>query len=553
MPETNVKSEERGAESPSRLQRGPRFALLLAILGVFFAYKLEFNPIPIGHARPDSTFYYQLARNVAEGKGLRTSVSLYHQGLRDLPARTTIYPLWPLVAGTIGRVIGIERAATLLPEALYLLALVLLYLVAARLARDGGVRALVAVRGVPVVDLGHVAVMILALNRPFFLATSTCMTEGLAFSLLFASLLALSGARCCPVLCGALSGALGCLAFLARAQLILLPAALVATLAIVGLSDARFRRAALSAAGGAAAVFLPWVLYVASLPGEFDPRSFFIFTAYQETPALGTTSDLIVFDSLRDRLTYMLSGVRIAFDATSPNSYFRSFGASIYVVPVALLVAIPALVRRARGRAGFGADALLALGVFLVAGACLLPVHALNTSYPKSWFFQARHGIPLILALVLGLHTLLRHGTFLRLLAFVFALSVLVNWNPGKRGDWRMATTRLTAGSKDPRIWPVESDLVTWLDEHDEPPVSATIKCRELAGWSHANFHWLRADLAPDTPKRMFELLDLDYLIVYHNEVRFEVYRHLARNFERLRRFRRNEQWIDVLTPRGRY
>ena len=84
--------------------------LLAAILLSLLTQKLAFDPEPIGHGRADGSFYYQVARHVASGDGLRTSVSLYNQGLRELPAPTTITPLWPLVLGATGRWIGLPRA-----------------------------------------------------------------------------------------------------------------------------------------------------------------------------------------------------------------------------------------------------------------------------------------------------------------------------------------------------------------------------------------------------------------------------------------------------------
>ena len=525
--------------------------LVLAVLvGGFLALKLEYNPDPVGHFRLDSTFYYELARSVSEGEGLRTDVSLYHQGLRDFPARTTIYPLWPLFAGTIGRVIGMEYASTLLPETLFFFALLLLYVLANRLAWETGAPPIVSVRGMPIVDLGHVAVMIAGLHRPFFIATSKFNTEGLAYSLLFAALLTLTGVRRRPILYGTWSGALGCLGFLARAQFVLLPVAIVATLAIIGVSNPRFRKAALSAAGAAIALFLPWVLYVATLPGKFNLLSLFVFSAYQETPAIGTADDFVVFASLFDRIAYILGGVRIAFDATSPTSYFRAFGASTYIVPIALLVAFPSFVGRMRRRERVPGDAVLTLGIVLASCACLIPLHLTTVTYPKEWLFHFRHGLALVLAMTVGLNALARRGPILRIVGLLLALSIFVNWNPDRRYPWRMTHEYMLVDSKDPRITPVERELVSWIDAHAEPPVSAAIACRELAVWSTGRFHWLREDLPPETPRRLFEFLDLDYLIVYGTELRFDVYRDVSNDFESVKRFRRGSATIEVFRPR---
>lgn len=60
--------------------------------------------------------------------------ALYHQGLRELPHASLVYPLWPVLLGAGGALIGLERAAVLLPPLFYVLSLVLLYALANRLA-----------------------------------------------------------------------------------------------------------------------------------------------------------------------------------------------------------------------------------------------------------------------------------------------------------------------------------------------------------------------------------------------------------------------------------
>ena len=164
--------------------------LLAAILLSLLTQKLAFDPEPIGHGRADGSFYYQVARHVASGDGLRTSVSLYNQGLREIPAPTTIYPLWPLVLGATGRWIGLPRAAWLVPEILFFVDLLLLYCIANRIGSALGGAIWLRIRDVSFVDLGHVAVLLFGTNRMFFVHTSVPWTEGLAFALLFGSLLA---------------------------------------------------------------------------------------------------------------------------------------------------------------------------------------------------------------------------------------------------------------------------------------------------------------------------------------------------------------------------
>jgi hypothetical protein len=88
-----------------------RLAVLLLLLAGLGAAVFAYRP-PLGRNALDACLYYQIARHVAEGDGVTTSASLYHQGLRDLPSPSTIYPLWPLALGGAGRLIGLDNAAT---------------------------------------------------------------------------------------------------------------------------------------------------------------------------------------------------------------------------------------------------------------------------------------------------------------------------------------------------------------------------------------------------------------------------------------------------------
>ncbi len=200
-------------------ERYARWLLLALGLCALASVKLLYNPYPIGRHSDDGSLYFQVARHIANGDGLKTSVSLYNAGLRPLPHATHIYPLWPLVLGYTGRAIGLLRAAVIVPEILYFVALILLYSVVNSVARPLGDPVVFRVRGVGIVDIGHITVAVFAINPVFFKYTSLPFTEGLAYSLLFAALIVIitGAARSSGViaLCG---GALLGLAFLARSR-----------------------------------------------------------------------------------------------------------------------------------------------------------------------------------------------------------------------------------------------------------------------------------------------------------------------------------------------
>jgi hypothetical protein len=336
--------------------------VLAALLLGFLTQKLAFDPEPIGYGRADGSFYYQVARHVASGDSLRTSVSLYNQGLRELPAPTTIYPLWPLVLGATGRWIGLPRAAWLVPEILFFVELLLLYCIANRIGCALGGAIWLRIRGLPLVDLGHVAVLLFGGNSMFFVHTSVPWTEGLAFALLFGSLLAVHGAaRRSSVAWAAAAGTLAGLAYLTRTQMVGLPLAIAAPLLLVGREEFRWRLAGAALAGSAAAI-LPWILFLASFVTHFPLRMLVDFTAYRETPQLPPYPGFVRYASGADRLLDFAGSFVRAFHPTRPETYLRSFGAVVYLVPVAAGLALwRASGRPARARARCDPDRVLVL------------------------------------------------------------------------------------------------------------------------------------------------------------------------------------------------
>ena len=74
------------------------FRTRLFVLLPLVVLKMSFNPFPLSDIKTDGgAYYYQVARYVADGDGLVTSVSNFHNGLKQLPDTVTFYPLWPLV------------------------------------------------------------------------------------------------------------------------------------------------------------------------------------------------------------------------------------------------------------------------------------------------------------------------------------------------------------------------------------------------------------------------------------------------------------------------
>src|SRR5207248_3077733 len=107
------------------------------ILAVLLAPVVVLHVLHAPRAGPfenDPSYYLQAARHVAEGDGLTSSVSLYHEGVNPLPQPYDVYPLWPVVLGATATVIGVIAAANVLPQLLFIVDLVLFYLLANKLS-----------------------------------------------------------------------------------------------------------------------------------------------------------------------------------------------------------------------------------------------------------------------------------------------------------------------------------------------------------------------------------------------------------------------------------
>jgi len=506
---------------PAAQSRHARRLLLVLVLLLLAAAKASFDP-GLGRNSLDGDYYFQIARHLAEGDGLVTSVSLYHQGYKELPHPTTIYPGWPLAMAGAARAIGLYLAATLLPEVLYLVDLALLYLLALRLARRVGGSELVLAR-VGWLDVGHLAVLLFGTNPVFFQFTSLPYTEALAYGLCFGALLALDravdGGRWTPwVAAGLLAGA----AFVSRSQMVMVTIAAVAGLALPALRrPALAGRGALLAAAAALAV-LPWALYVATFVEPFDPRVLVRVGAYRETPELAPFRWGYPVEGAAELWANRLRGLAVAFDPRRADSYFRSFGPAVYLVPLA---ALHLLVRPARWRAAWGAlstPRAVPVVASLAAGALMLaPIHLLHSRFLWEWRFGHRHGLPFVLLLVVALvYLLCRVSGRVRHVALALALLSVVGGSFGVAG---LLGTRFASG-----LLGAEPELVRWLEGHPGKPIVVTTNAQPLSVYSRAGFHWMECREKPEQTRALIEHVGIDYVLVYAGEERCAFVRGLS-------------------------
>jgi hypothetical protein len=537
--DTAEPAPEAGAIRPEKRVARGRALLLILLLLPAVALKLWFNPT-LGIGADDAAFYYQIARHVSEGDGLQTSVSLYHQGLKHLPQRSTIYPLWPLLLGYTGKLIGLERAAAVLPEAFYFLSLLLFYAFANKLASSlygSGAESI----GESGITIGHVGVLLFAYNRIYFLNSSPPFTEPLGMTLLLLALLAVERSdREVGVRWAGIAGLLAGAAYLCRYQFFILPIIICVALWYPA-RKAGGSRKAFAAAGASVLLILPWLIYVSTFVPRFSPSLILDFSAVRESPELEPMAWMVpsegVFSTVWDRL----SGLAVAFSPSDPDSYIASFGAIAYLVPLVALLAVLTRGRSndRRARASSFLIASLATAVILV-----LLVHTFHQRLFNPWMFGQRHGLYFIVVIVWAVIYAIRRGP--ALLA-AFALFLVV---------WSVTTSLLSILVTVQRGWPQKPTMeartfARWADRDQGVPTIISTRPQALSALSGANFHWIACVDSPETLLALQRAVRADYVVVFPIDERCRFLAGWQRDFEQVKVFGQGSEKIRLLAPRS--
>ncbi|MBW2269531.1 MAG: hypothetical protein JRH16_13230 [Deltaproteobacteria bacterium] len=494
------------------LRRALPVGLLLVTLAGFVPLKLNLD-YGLGEWANDADYYFTIARSVSEGEGFKSNLSLYYQGFKTLPHHVTSSPVWPAMLGAIGAVFGIDAVATPVPVALYFIDLVLLYFLAQRLRRGIAPGAGWLFRGRSVVNLGHVAVLVFAGNVVFFQFSSVPNNEPLAFCLIFGGLIAVDrAARGLQPGWAFVAGLLAGLACLTRVQALALAVAVPLAFAAVALGDPRARRLGPISIVGVLLPFVPWVLYLASWNDSLTFGTALGLDTQRETPELKAFSHAFFPESwllfLRDRL----SGVGVAFDWRSPESYVSHFGALAYVAPAALAHCGWLLARRWRPRrVEIALEHALPLATVMTGIGMLLPVHAAHMTFGYEWLFGFRHGLPLILLIVPALAYLDAHsGRVGRLVAAGLVGLTLLSNAQGMRALFdRELKHGLTEG---------EQHLIAWLDRQRPLRAVVTTEPWKYGAFSRSGYHWTLCRHPPEQTLRLLRNAGADYVVIRHKE-----------------------------------
>lgn len=445
----------------------------------------------------DASYYFQLARHIANGDGFVTTVSLYHEGW-ILPAKTTIYPLWPLLLGYTGRATGLARAADLLPRIFYVADLVLLYVVARAAALRIG--ALWSMRRWWMPDTAHWLVAIFGLAPRYFGATTHPYTEGLAFFCGLASFAASERFdRTRAVWAAALSGLFAGLAFLTRTQMVGVAIGCFLALAWFAWRDRSARPGAVVWSVVALATVAPWFAFIGYIP--------YITQGSFKRAEIPHTIEWTQHATPGGWLGARAEALRVMFDPSNPYSYVQSFGIVSFLVPLAAVAALVELVRRRKVRApqSILRTAMLVAGLFFFFNLMLY-----QSAVWMPWLFGWRHGLPYIFLIALAVPWLVaRAGRFAPAIAVVLLISVATSTR-AVVAFVRAPDVQLTAG---------ETELVAWLDAQPRPVSLITTNAQILGSMSDAHFYWTNCDAPGETSRAMLRELPIEYVALYEHEV----------------------------------
>lgn len=484
-----------------RRMRLYRLLVLGAIVIPLILLKFS-GDVGVGPFGTDAAYYFQIARNIAEGKGLVTNVSLYHQALDPLPQMPEgLYPLWPLILGYSGKAIGMFTAVSLLPRLLYVVDLLLLYLLANRIAARWWGRVTPA-ENIPL-DLGHLAVLLLGSSPIFFSATTHPYTEGAAFAFAFSSLIFLDRAgtlSSTTIFWAAAAGSFAGLAFLCRPQMIMIGLGSAAALLWIAISDRRLRWPTLAWSAAYLIFVAPWFLWIRKPSGLTRAEEIERFSAWYSS------------QTSLEWLSERLQGLTVSFSPASVLSYTNLYSWSAYLVVVAAVVA---LIRLARTKKVWEVlsrpDAQWVTGVACLASgiAFFLSLNLYHAQFWLPWLFGWRHGLPLIFLLVPCIGYLI--FTTPRLVMLAVVLTVLISAAFGMIAV-RSFTEQLPPGG--PALSEVQA--LRWIEEQTpSTPVILTTRPQELSTYSRAHFHWTECGEPGEKTRQLLEMLPIDYVLMY--------------------------------------
>ncbi|MSQ04051.1 MAG: hypothetical protein EXR71_19550 [Myxococcales bacterium] len=385
----------------------------------------------------DGGYYMGVAEQVRRGAGLSSNLSIYNFGYSEFPSPTGIYPLWPLLLGTVGRFVDMEAAAHWLPWALYMLSGLPMFLLG-RAAFPAPLWSRISW-----FHAGHLLLLLLWTNPQYRAWSLSPYTEPLAWSLLLSGLWRLvQNARRTDVAWALELGVWAMLPFFARAQLLVFPLAIVVALALqvaVGPKRGTALRFGAAVLSPMALAVGAWWAWVASFSVNDGPGILLRFDRCRVSDLLPELVVMVQIDGFLHYVGDRLFGLVVAWSFTK-SSYWDVFYVLHWVVPLALVPAVGLLLKHRWGLIDRclallrAPDGFLWSVLFFLAWGAWLSVQLVHKQFSSPWYFDQREGLVSLFAFAFTALWLIRRGGFIGLLA---AFLVFVSLGFGVRGVWR--------------------------------------------------------------------------------------------------------------------
>jgi hypothetical protein len=516
--------------------------ILLMLADLKFTYNITQTSPNI-----DGGYYTDIAQHVRDGDGLKTDISLYHQGFAYFPHPTPIYPLWPWIYGMIARfsskpilVTGINLATLF-----FFLSLIFGYLWANRVFPEP-----IFKKHLPGFTAGHVLVLMLASHKEYFIFTSQPYTEGIAYALLFAgawrfSYLFEKGGLASGIEVGVWLG----LVFLARYQLIITAIATFPALVVACfLKSSRRQTIKMLVASLLSFGTILGLHYIRLSDFIVDPH-FLKFSYNRGTNLLTPFHPQVHTDMIGDFLKDRLKGFIVSFNLLGEYAFSRSF----HLLHYSLLVAIPIFyidfrrsslktnwTRLAEFRQNPRFPFLLFVIIFSLGG--WLSIHLLHKNYYAEWNFARRQGLTCIFIFFLAILYLLRHRKFLPVLIGLLLLSTstviaYINYSAWvKNAEVNSGVlTQIRLLEKPSKNQEIVQYLLKERSKRDKLTIVWTAHQPQLMApyVPGAGFHWIYDKTTLEDVKIMFDELGADYLLFYPKETHDWKFRQNSENFDK--------------------
>ncbi|MDP7039309.1 MAG: hypothetical protein QGI45_09130 [Myxococcota bacterium] len=493
---------------------------LLALTTLYYRCYSTWAHFNSKFASLDGGYYLDVTQNILAGLGIYTDISPFHQGLPFLPYPSTIYPVWPLCMAFFGLIFPAWTVAFILPMFLYFLVLYAAY-VAGRHIHPGKLCTL----GTVSIHGGHLLMLCFALQRGFFIATSRPYTEGLTYALVLATIVVIKRYFAKPTFpAGILLGALSCIIFLTRTQLLVFTIALVGTTLLATLSNRR--KHGLGFVGiflGFSLCFSPQWYWLSTFVSTDIFWQFFRFDAYQATPYLPIMAEDFPTDGTLGFILDRLYGFLVAFLPLNKFGYHRVFFTLQFFVPLFLAFGLPRIVTthftslRQLGVRDFIAS-LNFFTVFIWAFAIggLLSLHVIHLDNPThEWFFGTRHALIAVFLFFLSCCQYLSLGLWHKRVGALLLL-IFVGY-----GFSEMNTVSRRAHKQVDNLPGQPYPLIDWINAHTDANNYRIFAMpsnwgKRLAIFTpHAGYRDIRRHDNLNVLKTMTTQLRTDYVVIY--------------------------------------